>query len=436
MDTPDLTGFLTANDTPGDHAASWYATTAGSLPEHPPLQGEIEADVCVIGAGYAGLSAALHLAEHGTSVVVLDANRIGWGASGRNGGQLGVGPRAEIEAYEKAVGADDARKVWDIGFAANVLVRDLATHYGIECDLTDGFLACGRRQGDADWFRGHAERLAHNYGHPSIRQVDAAEMQASLGTDAFFGGYRDDQAAHLDPLKLALGMARAAEGFGAAIYENSRVLSVQNGQVHTDRGLVRARDVLICCNGYLDGLSMRAQRRMLPLNNFIVVTEPLPEEVALRINPDRVCAYDSLFVVNYWRLTPDRRLLWGGGESTGKRFPRDLRGLVRARMKPIYPDLSEFPLSHAWGGTLSITGTRFPLFQDLGNGVRVIGGWSGSGIHMATMGGKIAAEALLGDVGNWDLLARMPTPAFPGGDWFRWPLLRLAMLWYGLRDRL
>lgn len=428
--------FLTENDMPGVHAASWYAETAGPMPDHPPLTADAMADVCIIGAGYAGLSAALHLAEQGHDVVVLEANRIGWGASGRNGGQLGVGPRADIRKYEARVGREYAARVWEIGFAANQLVRDLIARHGIDCDLTDGYLDCARRPSDAAGLHRYAEHVAETYGHPGIRPVDAAEMRDLMGTDRLHGGYRDDQAAHLHPLKLALGLGRAAAAAGAAIHERSEVLSVEPGIVHTAGGTVHARDILICCNGYLDGLSARAQRRMMPINNFIIATEPLGADLARAINRDNLCACDTLFVLNYWRLTPDGRMLWGGGESGGARFPDGLAGLVRGKMLSIYPDLADVAVTHAWGGTLAITGTRFALFQDLGGGVRAVGGWSGSGIHMGVMGGKIAADAVLGQIGDWNLLAAMPTPRFPGGDWFRVPLLRLAMFWYGLRDRL
>ena len=193
---------------------------------------------------------------------------------------------------------------------------------------------------------------------------------------------------------------------------------------------------MLCCNGYLDGLSAPAQRRMLPINNYILATEPLGDNRARQVNRDNVCAADTRFVLNYFRLSPDGRMLWGGGESTGRKFPGDLKGLVRKQMLQVYPDLADVAITHAWGGTLAITGTRMPLFHDLGGGVRAIGGWSGSGVHMATMGGKIAADAVMGAPGDWDVLARMPTPAFPGGDWFRMPLLRLAMVWARLSDRL
>lgn len=428
--------FLTANDTPGQHANSWYAETAGPFPDHPALAGEVQADVCIVGAGYAGLSAALHLAEAGRRVVVLEANRVGWGASGRNGGQLGTGPRADMWAYEKQVGAADAAKVWEIGFAANQLVRDLIARHDIQCDLTDGYLECGRSRKDAEEAQRYAEHIATTYKHPKIRPVDRAEMLDLMGSDQLHGGYRDDQSAHLHPLKLALGLGQTAVGAGAIIHEQSKVVSIEKGIVQTVDGAVRAPEILICCNGYLDALAPGAQRHLLPINNFIIATEPLGENRARAVNRDNVCACDSLFVLNYFRLSPDGRMLWGGGESSGTRFPTDLAGLVRGKMLTIYPDLADVAITHAWGGTLSITGTRFPLFQDMDTGIRVIGGWSGSGINMATMGGKIAADAVLGDVGDWSTLARMPTPRFPGGDWFRIPMLRLAMFWYGLMDRL
>lgn len=431
-----MTGYLTANDRPGEHARSWYAETAGPFPDLPALFGSMKADLCIIGGGYAGLSAALHAAEAGLDVVVLEANRIGWGASGRNGGQVGIGPRADINTYERIAGKADAAKVWDIALSANRLVRDLIAQHDIDCDLADGYVDCAWRESEVSELQEYVDHLSGQYNHHTARPLDRSEMVEMLGTERYFGGYLDTVGAHLHPLKYALGLARAAQAAGAQIFERSQAVEIAAGRVRTTTGEVRADHVLLACNGYLDGLSMPPQRRMLPLNNFILATEPLGEDRARRVNRDNVCASDTRFVLNYFRLSPDGRMLWGGGESTSRRFPSDLKSFVRARMLEIYPDLADVAITHAWGGTLAITGTRVPLFQDLGQGVRAIGGWSGSGIHMATMGGKIAADAVAGAAGDWDLLARMPTPRFPGGDWFRLPLLRMAMFWYGLRDRL
>ncbi len=431
-----MTGYLTANDRPGAHAPSWYAESAGPLPEHPALAGEVRADVCIVGGGYAGLSAALHLAEAGRRVALIEANRVGWGASGRNGGQVGLGPRAPMERYVEAVGLADARKAWDIAVAANRLVKDLVARHGIDCDLAPGYVEAAWRDSDAAELLAWPEEAARLWGHESARPLSRAEIAEWLGTERYHGGFHEPDCAHLHPLKYALGLARAAQAAGAEIYERSPATAIAPGRVETAAGHVAAERVLIACNGYLDGLEPRVQARSMPINNFIVATEPLPEAVADRINPRRVCVSDTKFVLNYYRLTPDRRLLWGGGESYGQRFPRDIAGLVRRAMAKVYPELADIPVTHAWGGTLAITGTRMPAFQDLGRGVRAISGWSGSGVHMATMGGKIAAEAIRGESERWDLMARLPTPAFPGGQWFRAPLLAAAMTWYALRDRL
>jgi gamma-glutamylputrescine oxidase len=431
-----MTGYLDANDTPGAHARSWYAETAGELPAHPALEGETRADTCVIGGGYAGLSAALHLAGRGHDVVLLEANRVGWGASGRNGGQVGIGPRASMEKYERALGPADARRVWDIAVEANALVKELVARHGIECDLTPGYL-------EAAWKASHAREVmawpaeaARRYGHGTARPVDREEMAALLGTPRYHGGFLDRMGAHLHPLRYALGLACAVEGAGARLFERSRVRRVAPGLVETDRGRVRADHVLLACNGYLDRLVGPVARRSMPINNFIAATEPLDEATARRINPENLCVSDTKFVLNYFRLTPDRRLLWGGGESYGRRFPRDIAGLVRRTMADVYPEIARRPITHAWGGTLAITATRMPAFQRLEGGLWAVSGWSGSGIHMGTMGGRIAAEAIAGEAERWDLMARLPTPPFPGGDWFRFPLLALAMSWAALRDRL
>ncbi len=204
----------------------------------------------------------------------------------------------------------------------------------------------------------------------------------------------------------------------------------------TEHGQITAGHVILACNGYLDGLAPAVARLSMPLNNFLIATEPLGEAGAREIIRDNVAVSDTKFVLNYYRRTPDHRLLWGGGESYGRRFPRDIAGLVRAKMLEVFPQLSGVAITHHWGGTLAITGTRFPAFRRLDARTLAIGGWSGSGVHMATMGGRIAAEAVAGQLGRWDLMARLPTPEFPGGDWFRAPLLAAAMTWYSLRDRL
>lgn len=428
--------FLTTNDTPGEHAPSWYAETAGEIPERPALRGETRADVCVVGGGYAGLSAALHLAEAGLHVVLVEANRVGWGASGRNGGQLGIGPRADIQSYEQAIGKDDAAKVWQLAIGANRLVRDLIAKHEIACDLCDGYLEPAAKRTHEAEVMAYPAHLTERYGHATCRAVPREEMAEMLGTTAYYGGLFDAMGGHLHPLRLALGLAAAAERAGAEIYERTAAAAVAPGRVITARGAVDADHILLAMNGYIDGLVPGAARRVIPINNFVAATEPLGAERARSIIRDNACVADTFFVLNYFRLTPDHRLLWGGGEGYGTRFPRDIAGMVRRQMLRIFPQLSDLAFTHAWGGTLAITPPRFPVFQSFDNGIWSIAGWSGSGIHMATMGGKIAASALQGERTDWNIMSALPVPAFPGGNWMRAPLVAAALTWYALRDRL
>jgi gamma-glutamylputrescine oxidase len=427
--------FLHANDRPGAHPDSWYAATAASAPDRPPLEGEVRTDVCVIGGGYAGLSAALHLAEAGLDVVLLEAHRIGWGASGRNGGQLGYGPRVDIRGLETRLGAESARRIWNIAAEANALVKALVARHGIACDLKPGYLEAGWRAADEADSRAYAEHVAERYGHPAIRAVPTEEMRARVASPRYHGGYEDREAGHLHPLNLALGLASAAEAAGARLHERSEVRRVSDGLVETETGLVQAEWTILACNGYLDGLERGVAARVMPINNFILATEPLGERAAALIPGDE-CVSDARFVLNYFRLSSDGRLLFGGGETYGHRFPRDIKAFVRRPMLEIFPQLADVRIDYGWGGTLAITRRRTPLFHRPGPRMLAVAGWSGSGVHMATMGGKIAAEAVRGTVAQWDVMAQDVAPAFPGGTWLRAPLLALAMSWYALRDRL
>ena len=402
--------------------------------------GETRADVCIIGGGYAGLSAALHLAEAGIDVVLVEANRVGWGASGRNGGQLGVGPRADMPDYERAVGREDARKVWDIAIAANRLVRDLIARHAIDCDLTDGGLYPAAKAAHEADAMAEAEYLAEHYDHTTARAVSRQEMRWLLGTWSYWGGLEDRMAGHLHPLRYALGLAKAAHAAGARIFERSRVTRITPGRVETAGGTILADHILLAMNGYIDGLEPDTASRTLPINNFIAATEPLGPERARQIIRQNHCVADSLFVLNYFRLTPDHRLLWGGGENYRQRFPKDIPGLVRRAMLRIYPQLADIRFTHAWGGTLAISAPRFPVFRRDG-GIWALSGWSGSGIHMATMGGKIAADAIRASENGavapqWDVMSSLPVPAFPGGTALRTPLVAAALTWYALRDRI
>lgn len=427
--------LLTANDRLGAYPGSWYAASTPHLSAFPSLAGAAEADVCVVGGGYTGLSAALHLAEAGFSVTLLEASRVGSGASGRNGGQVHSGQRQDQDWLEARLGTGPAHTLWDLAEEAKALVRGLVARHGIDCDLRDGIVAAAHKPAYVAAYHAAAEKLARDYGYDLTQPLDAGAIGDLLGTDAYFGGSIDRGAAHLQPLAYALGLARAAVGAGVRIHETSRVTAIGSGdrpEVRTAEGAVRARFVVLATNGYVGDLVPAVAARVMPINNFIVATAPL-ETLPLA---EPVAVADSRFVVNYYRISADRRLLFGGGESYGWRFPRDIRARVRPRLAAIYPELGDVALDYAWGGTLAITENRMPAFQRLAPTVLSAAGYSGQGVATATLAGKLIAEAVAGTAARFDVFARIPQRAFPGGTVLRWPLLVLAMSWYALRDRL
>ncbi len=418
--------LLDANDRPGAYPPSWYAATAQTLPPFPALDGEAEADVCVVGGGYTGLSAALHLAEAGLDVVLVEAQRVGWGASGRNGGQVGSGQRRDQDWLEAHFGRQRARALWDMAEEAKALVRSLVARHGIDCDLRAGILHAAHRASYVAEYRAEAEKLARDYGYGEIEPLDRAGLSAVLASPGYHGGALDRGGAHLHPLDYALGLARAAAAAGVRIFERSRAAAITAGarpEVRTAGGRVRARYVVLAANGYLGGLAPAVAARVMPINNFIVATEPLGAERAAGLIRNGAAVANSRFVVNYFRLSADHRLLFGGGESYGWRFPADIAGLVRPRMVAVFPQLADARIDHAWGGTLAITANRMPAFQRLAPTVLSVGGYSGHGVALATLAGKLMAEAVAGTAGRFDMLAALPQADFPGGVRLRWPLL-------------
>ncbi|SFQ36894.1 gamma-glutamylputrescine oxidase [Roseivivax halotolerans] len=430
--------LLHANDARGAYPESWYAATSELPDAEPPLRGETRADVCVVGGGYTGLSAALHLAEAGRDVVLLEAHRAGFGASGRNGGQLGSGQRVDQLSLEKMLGAHEARRYWDLGEEAKALVKSLIARHGIACNLTPGVAeAVSSDTGVRDGFD-HAEHMERVYGYTHLEALRGEDWRAVCASPAYRGGVIDHDAAHLHPLRFALGLRAACLAAGVRIHEGSEVHHVEDGSpalVQTDADRVTTEHVILACNGYLGGLSGQVAARVMPINNFIVATEPLGERVA-EVLPRDVAVADDKFVVNYFRLSEDGRLLFGGGESYGYRFPKDIRGLVSKPMLEIFPSLTDVALDYAWGGTLAITMKRLPYLARPGRRILVASGYSGHGVGSATQAGKLMADAIRGETDGFDAMAALPTPRFPGGGALRTPLLVLAMSWYALRDRL
>lgn len=429
--------LLHANDRAGEYPGSWYAATATPLAPFPRLEGAQRADVCVIGGGYTGLSTALHLAQKGFDVVLLEAHRMGFGASGRNGGQVGSGQRQDQVWIEKTVGREEARRLWDLGEEAKALVKALIAQHQMPVRFHPGIAHACRSEGEVREAHHYAEKLRRDYGYDQIEPLDRDAIRHLIGSPLYTGGDLDRGAGHLHPLNLALGLAKAAAEAGARLFERSEVVQITHGAkpvVTTATGQVTCDHLVLACNGYLGGLEPQVAARVMPINNFILATEPLGARAA-EVLREPVAVADTKFVVNYWRLSEDNRLLFGGGESYGWRFP-DITATVRKPMLEVYPHLADVRIDHAWGGTLAITMNRMPCFLRVAPNVLSASGYSGHGVAMATLAGRIIAEAVAGQARDFDVMARLPQPRFPGGTALRWPLLVLAMTWFALRDRL
>lgn len=419
---------------------SYYAATAHDAPARPPLDGDVSCDVCVIGAGYTGLSTALHLAKKGRRVVVIEAERVGWGASGRNGGQLHSGQRRDQETLEAWFGDARAHALFELAEEAKRTVKSLIATHAIDCDWRDGLIHAVHKKSWLHAANAEAEHLMARYGWEGATFLDAEALARAIGTDVYHGGWRDGTAGHLHPLNYALGLARACEEAGVRICEGTRATAIESDggghrRVVTPTGAIASPDVVIAANGYLDGLERDVDAHVMPIRNYVLATEPLGHR-ASRLIPFREAVADSRFVVHYWRISADGRMIFGGGETYGRSDPADLKGFVRAHMLKVYPDLADVAIDYAWGGTLAVTMNRMPYFRRLRPGVYTASGYSGHGVAIATFAGKLLAEAIEGDTSRFDLMASIPAKTFPGGRWLRHPTLVLAMSWFALRDRL
>ncbi len=428
--------LLFSNDRAGHHAPSWYAAHTEIPAANAPLRGGHRADVAVIGAGYTGLSAALELARWGAKVIVVDSHRIGFGASGRNGGQIGPGYNWPQALLAKHLGHDTARGLWDMSVSAVDWVRDFAKNQpGI--DFRPGLALAGLSAKSAAKFHSEAAYLRKNYGYDPI-DLDRDAMADIIASPLYHGGVLDRNSGHVNPLGLAVALGKSAQTAGAEIYENSHVTSVAPGKVTLADGHIEAPKILLASNGYLSGLrrglAAPVARRVMPINNFIVATERLDPGAVLTQD---IAVADDKFVVNYFRMSNDNRLIFGGGETYGHRFPDDIAAKVRRPLGQIFPQLRDVRIDYAWGGTLAITTSRLPHLGEIAPGVFSASGYSGHGIALANLAGRIMATHFTApDQSAFSLFSGLPTPGFPGGAWSQKPLLALAMGWFSLRDRL
>ncbi len=418
---------------------TWYEATGTPAPARAALSGETRADVCVVGAGFAGLSAALHLAKAGLRTIVLEATSVGSGASGRNGGQIHSGQRQDQTDLEAELGPERARAFWTLAEDAKALVRDLVAEHAIDCDLKSGLIYAAWKKRDAETLQRFQAHMASTYAYPT-QWIEKSNAGAYVGSERYFGLVVDPGGGQLHPLNFVRGLARAAETAGATIHEASRATSIEKSGpgvvIHTAGGSVHAAHAVLACDTWLGDLDRSAGRTAIAINSFIGVTEPLGETRARALIPSDMAIADTKFVVDYYRLTPDHRLLFGGGETYTPRYPADLHPIVRTPMLKVFPQLADVRLEHVWGGPVGITMSRMPHFGWRDATTVFAHGFSGQGVAIATLAGKLMAEAVTGTASRFDLFASLKHRPVPGGRLFRAPLTAVAMAWYALKDRL
>ena len=423
----------------GAHTTSYYAASANPAPERPALSGSHEIDVCVVGAGYSGLSTALHLAEKGYKVAIVEGARVGWGASGRNGGQIVNGLNASLQTIEKRYGKDTATFVAGLVQEGGQIIRERVKTYNIQCDLKDGnvFAALTHK---------HMQELEERralwagYGLHNQDMLSRDEMRAHVNSDLYVGGMIDHSGGHMHPLNLALGEAAAFESLGGVIYEMSPVTSVDTEAarpvVRTAQGQITCKTLVLCGNAYLGHVVPTLTWRVMPVSTQVMATKPLGEAMARDLMPTDVCVEDVRYILDYYRMSADNRLLFGGGTVYGGADPKDIKAKLRTNLDKVFPQLKGIDIDYAWSGNFALSFSRVPQMGRIGANTYFAHGYSGHGVTGSHTFGRILAEAINGDLTRFDVFAKLPWYPFPGGRMFRVPYSVIGSWWYAARDKL
>ncbi|MBU1332021.1 MAG: FAD-binding oxidoreductase [Gammaproteobacteria bacterium] len=417
---------------------SYYAASANPVPERPPLAGEVETDVCIIGAGYTGLSTAISLLENGFKVTLVEAAKVGFGASGRNGGQIVNSYSRDIDVIERSVGAQQAKLLGDMAFEGGRIIRERIATYNIQCDLKDGGVFAANTPKHLKHLEAQ-KKLWERYGHTQLELMDAARIREVVASDSYVGGMLDMSGGHIHPLNLALGEAAAVESLGGVIYEQSPAVRIERGAnpvVHTPNGRVKAKFVVIAGNAYLGNLVPELAAKSMPCGTQVITTEPLSEALASTLLPQDYCVEDCNYLLDYYRLSGDKRLIFGGGVVYGARDPANIEAIIRPKMLKAFPQLKDVKIDYAWTGNFLLTLSRLPQVGRLGDNIYYSQGCSGHGVTYTHLAGKILGEALRGQAERFDAFATLPHYPFPGGRLLQVPFSAMGAWYYNLRDKL
>ena len=422
---------------PQAHTGSYYAATINHVTDFAPLRGTTKADVCVVGAGFTGISTALHLVERGYNVHVVEANKVGWGASGRNGGQM-IGGIAGENNIAKHHGRDVEELFGELRWAGHEIIRERVEKYGIQCDLKSGYLDVAIKQRHLRAFEADYERLERAGFPHEFRMLSKQETFETIGTDAYVGALLNMGNGHLHPLNLCIGEAMAAVSLGATIYEQSPVINIERGtkpKVVTEHGSITADAVVLAGNAY-HFLEKKLRGVMFPVNSFIVATEPLSDDMVATINPRDLAVCDPNFVLQYFRLSADKRLLFGARLNYFGDDPEYIMKRHRRKMAKLYPQLADVRIDYAWGGTIGVPVNRVPLLGRVAPNIFYSQGYSGHGVNVTHLAGRIMADAIGGTLEHFDLFADVKPFVVPGAHTFRRPMVALGVLYYQIKDRL
>ena len=419
---------------------SFYSSTIENLNSKDELNTDIEVDVCVIGGGLTGISSALNLTKKGNSVALCEARKIGWGASGRNGGQLGIGMRKDQYTVEKMLGLSHAKELWNLGLESVADVKSLIKENNIDCHLVNGVMSTACFEKDIDEYKFEIEHMSKNYQFEGYKFFNKSEIKYEIDSDIYLAGMLNSGSYHLNPLKLTISLAKLIKK-NVKIFENNPVLKFyeKNDRVEviTKKGIIKANKVVVACNGYLDSLLRSQKNKFIPINNYIVATEPLGEKKAKEIIRNNYAVCDTRFIIDYYRFSEDWRMIFGGGETFTSRFAKDSESFVTKRMIKVFPQLKKYKIDYSWGGTLAITVNRLPHFGSIMNNKLIYAfGYSGHGLALSVLAGKLIAEHINGDSDRFKFFSDINHMSIPFGSLLRRPIYSSAILYYKIRDYL